>query len=361
MMQNIWQIAAGETGRNYVDLFLNHDVMFLGPGDYGSYLEVPERYRQSVKDGEHTGQRIGAIRRFCHSVQPGDFVLLRFGYHVEAIGLVPDDGYRWDSALDDIYGWNLQHTRRVIWQRALSKELKKIQVKKGLFHDRKQIPMFTGVNDEKVLGPIRKLFKQCKTRPLKKLPSAPPPPLSLEEVGATLFREGLANDLVDKVIHSITRQRRMLKWYYEMDRESGRPTEHEVVAHMILPLLLSLGWSEQLLAVEWNRIDLAAFSSTPTTKNACVLVCEAKGLGYGLQHAAEQARTYVEKLKLSKCRRILVTDGGRLYLYEKSGEDWMDNPTGYLNIEKIRTNHLAPADTSAVDTIMKLTPAGISR
>ena len=27
----------------------------------------------------------------------------------------------------------------------------------------------------------------------------------------------------------------------------------------MLPLLLALGWSEQLLAVEWKKIDLAAF------------------------------------------------------------------------------------------------------
>ena len=55
------------------------------------------------------------------------------------------------------------------------------------------------------------------------------------------------------------------------------------MAHIILPLLLALGWSEQLLAVEWQKIDLAAFGSTPTTAKTCVLVCEAEGLGHGLQ------------------------------------------------------------------------------
>ena len=36
---NVWQIACGETGRRYDDLFLTHDVMFCGPGRYGPYNE----------------------------------------------------------------------------------------------------------------------------------------------------------------------------------------------------------------------------------------------------------------------------------------------------------------------------------
>ena len=36
-------------------------------------------------------------------------------------------------------------------------------------------------------------------------------------------------------------------------------------------------------------------------------------------------------------------------------------PVGYLNVKLIRTNHIATANTNAVDTIMALTPAGINR
>ncbi|MBA7663572.1 hypothetical protein ES703_71617 [subsurface metagenome] len=32
----VWQIATGETGRDYRDLFLEHDIMILGPSDKGS-------------------------------------------------------------------------------------------------------------------------------------------------------------------------------------------------------------------------------------------------------------------------------------------------------------------------------------
>ena len=33
-MTQVWQIAAGEKDRSYIDLFLNHDVMFMGPGRF---------------------------------------------------------------------------------------------------------------------------------------------------------------------------------------------------------------------------------------------------------------------------------------------------------------------------------------
>ncbi len=70
-----------------------------------------------------------------------------------------------------------------------------------------------------------------------------------------------------------------LGWYREYGHASARPDEHEVVAHMVLPLLLALGWSEQLLAVEWHKVDLAGFWGTPTIPENCVLMCEAKGVG----------------------------------------------------------------------------------
>jgi hypothetical protein len=36
-------------------------------------------------------------------------------------------------------------------------------------------------------------------------------------------------------------------------------------------------------------------------------------------------------------------------------------PAGYLNVNLVRTDHLAPVGTNAVDTIVALTPAGAAR
>jgi hypothetical protein len=225
----------------------------------------------------------------------------------------------------------------------------------------KEIPTLTQVRDRKVLDLVEPLFGQCDERQLRDLPPLPPDPLTLEEVGTQLFAKGLPNEFVDRTLVATQRQRRLAAWYEGLGAKSVRPGEHEVVAHMILPLLLALGWSEQLLAVEWNRIDLTAFAETPTTKETCVLVCEAKGLGHGLQDSFDQAREYVRRLKLSRCRKILLTDGERLYLYHREVDDWGDAPAGYINVHKIRTDHIAPAGTNAIDTIVALTPTGVER
>lgn len=359
-MTQIWQISAGDSCRDYTNLFLEHDLMFIGPGRFGPYSE--DIYKPLAKKRVLTGQRIGMIRTFATKVKEKDIVLLRNGYRVVSIGFVDKTGYEHNEIFDDVFGWDLQHTQRVIWQHHLTEKLGEIQQKKKLFADRKQIPTFTAVRDSSILEPIEYLFERCQYRNLKTMPAKLPEPLTMEQFGAELFSRGLPNESIDKLLLAIQRQRRLTKWYEIHGANSDRPTEHEVVAHMILPFLLALGWSEQLLAVEWHKIDLAAFSDTPTTSESCSLVCEAKGLGHGLQDTFSQATGYVEKRSLDNCRNIVLTDGARLYLYRRPiNGKWNEVPVGYVNINLLRTNHIAPGGTNAVDTIMALTPAGINR
>lgn len=359
-MTQVWQIAAGETGRDYTKLFLDYDVMFMGPGNHGSYDK--QVYDSLIEKCLVRKSIARQIHQFCTKVKGEDVVLLRLGSQAKAIGLIrpwkPPGEYLWTQIFDDVFGWDLQHTRRVVWQHHLTDELQKMQKGKGLFHYRGST--FSKVH-KRLEGQLKDLFDQCKIRELKPLPSLPKP-LTLEELGSELFSKGLPNEDVDKFILAIQRQRRLVKWYKENKAQSKKPTEHEVVAHMILPFMLALGWSEQLLAVEWNRIDLTAFTCTPRKKENVCLVCEAKEYGHGLQNTFSQAKDYVKKLKLDNCKRILLTDGARLYLYQRRGDNsWDENPVGYLNVNLIRTQHIIPAGTSAVDTIMALTPAGINR
>lgn len=361
-MTQVWQIAAGEKDRNYIDLFLNYDVMFMGPGRFGSY---DKNIYESLEKDKTIGRGIARqLRQFCTEVRDNDIVLLRLGAQAKAIGLIKPAkptamrGYIWEPTFDDVFGWDLQHARRVVWQHHLTDELQKIQKNRRLFYYRGST--FSKVH-KRLEGQLQNLFKQCKSRDLKPLPSLPKP-LTLEDLGTELFSKGLPNEDVDKFMLAIQRQKRLMKWYGKNGKQCKRPSEHEVVAHMILPLLLALGWSEQLLAVEWRKVDLAAFGCTPTVPTNCCLVCEAKGYGHGLQNIFTQATTYVKKLGLDNCKKILLTEGARLYLYKrKANNDWDDRPVGYLNIDLIRTNHITPADTNAVDTIMALTPAGINR
>jgi len=307
-----------------------------------------------------TANKFGQIRSFSDNVQSGDIVLLRKGLEIVTVGKIPEShGYQWNELFDDVYGWDLQHTRRVKWNN-IKLDNKNIN---QLFSKRKQIPAFTAVDDIKITEPIHEFIKNIdfQTEILNELPQSIPKPLKFNEIEEELFNEGLPYDSVGKVISTIRRLRRMSEWYHKYGRKSNRPTEHEVVAHMILPLLLSLGWSEQLLAVEWKKVDLAAFKTTPTEPDECVLLCEAKGLWYGLQNALEQAIGYIEKNKLDNCKKIILTDGLRIYLHERKNDNnnWDDKANGYFNINKIRTRHLMHENTNAIKTLMALTPSGI--
>lgn len=346
----IWQIASGDGGRDYSRFLIQHDLMLLGPGAPGEY--TPERYAPVIASGQLTKEKASALGRFRTEVHPGDRVLLRKGRRVVAIGVVADPGYQWNEAFDDVSGWDLQHTHRVCWKRELSGELEIRQRNRSLFGGRIMIPMFTRVEDEQVLSPIRDLLTQlsgCDLRPLPKPPSAV---LDDAALGRELFSKGLSNRATEDVIFAINRQRRLLEWYADHGRASRRPSEHEVVAHMVLPLLLALGWSEQLLAVEWNRIDLAGFSAAPTTGENCSLVCETKGLGHGLSDVLDQALNYVERLELSSCRRILLTEGGRYYVYSRREAEWSHEPAAYFNVFMPRARY--SDGTSAIDAILAL-------
>ena len=348
----VWQIAAGDQGRDYSSWLVAHDIACLGPGSAGPYSR--SAYAPLIEAGQLSKQKAGAIGHFRGSVRPGDRVLLRRGHRVVSVGVFAEADYEWNEAFDDVRGWDLQHSRRVIWQDHLQAELDARQIDGPLFQDRKQIPMFTRVKHATNLDPIRDLLDSVVERDLRSLPDAPSPPMSDEELADELFSRGLSHRATEDVVTALDRQRRLIDWYREQGRVTGRPSEHEVVAHVVLPLLLALGWSEQLLAVEWNRIDLAGFSSAPTTSMTCSLVCEAKGLGHGLAGVLGQATRYVEQRELVNCRRILLTDGGRFYLYDRLADDlvWNEEPACYLNVHKPR---LRNADgTDGVSLILAL-------
>lgn len=350
----VWQIAAGDSSRRYDDIFINYDIMFMGPGNIGEFSK--DLYEKKVKEKVIKSGDVTKLLRFCKEAEVGDLILLRTGHELQAIGILHQEGYKWRSEFDDILGWDLQHTRRVTWQNHLKDELEKIQNTKLLFSGR--FKAFSKVDINK-LSPIKPLLDKIKDRELKSLPEASCNPITLNELGKELFAKGLSNDSVDRLITSIECQRRLINWYHSYDSKVNRPSEHELIAHIVLPLLLALGWSEQLLAVEWHKVDLAIFNNTPRSSENCIAVCEAKYMNCGLKNTLEQPKTYCNKLKLNNCKKLIVTDGLRIYLHQKQNGDWCKDPCGYINLKKIRANHFIPENTNAVDTLMALTPQRI--
>lgn len=347
----VWQVACGEPQRDYRDVFFKHDVMLIGPGDPGVFEE--STYTQALKNKELGKGRYSQISSFKDSPEPGDIVLMRLGHKVVGVGVIPEsEGYGWSSAFSDVKEWDLQHYRRVLW--GDSRLIKIAQGKHNLFSNYKQQPAFTRVHEPRILNRIKLIEGKLPSRRLKSMPEDEKA-LTNEEFGKELFQAGLSNESVEKAIEAIEKACRLQNWYWNDDVD---PSEHELVAHMTVPLMLALGWSEQLMAVEWKKIDLAFFDRAPRKESNCVMICEAKRPNNSLESALEQAQEYVRKRKLFRCKKLLITSGTRLLIYTRNGKDWQRH--GYVNLQRLRKNYVFTSETSAAETLIGLIPSRIT-
>lgn len=341
----IWQIATGEKGRDYRDLFVNHDVMIIGPSEYGDALSG--KYQK-----EHP-----KIHRFAKNPSPGDRVLMRFGKKVIRVGQIPegdDFQYSFEEAFRCVYGWDLCHCRRVIW--AENCDLRNL---KNTFQNTMQMIAFSQIHKDPIVKMVGRIEDKYFKRSLKPMPMVETFDYSDKNLGKELFRKGISNKNIDDILKALKEAGRLFTWY-DLKKDCGqRPSEHEVVSHMILPLFLGLGWSHQQIAVEWKNVDMAFFKNTPTTKENCIMILEAKGLGYPLSNILDQPKKYVKNLGLRKVKNIIVTDGANLFVYKKDQDQWDENPSAYLNIRHLKKEYPLPPNTNAVDTLVGLQPTAL--
>lgn len=319
--KTLWQVGAGDTERSYGDICTRFDVMIAGPGDPGAYEE--ELYT-------HLGDIRNSLRRFYEEARRGDLVLLRLGTgDVLAVGEITDDDAVWLDAFADVDGWDLQHVRRVRWFSNTRKT----------FPPRTlggQVRTFASVRVEPVKAWVESLdiTEDDRNRDLAQLPSTGAS-LNPSELGRRLFIEGLPSEQVDKLMTTFASLERVASWYgNETKRPEGRPSEQETVCYLVIPLLLSLGWSQQTAAIQWNYVDVALFHSMPPTNATLTCVIEAKLLGRSVFSPLGQAREYVLQPGRESCDRLIVTDGIRYALYRRSGNNF--SLEAYLNILKMR-------------------------
>ena len=344
---NVWQIATGEPGRDYRELFLDHDIMILGPGDRGNAIE--NNYADGIPNSAGS-----QVHNFTHKPKPGDRVIMRFAHDVVGVGQIPREDeplYSFVEAFRCVYGWDLCHCRRVIW--AEQYDLGDLA---NVFHRAKQKPSFTQVHERRIMEMIHTINNSHFDRPLKEMPSIDASTYTEETLGVELFRAGISNKNIDDILKALQQSGRLCSWYWS--EHCGRsPSENEVVSHIILPLFLGLGWSHQQMAVEWNKVDISFFKNTPTKVDNCVMVLEAKGLGKALSEVLEQPQRYVNNLKLKNARYILTTDGANLFVYGKSGDRWNPNPIGYISVSSLQKEYILPKGTNLVGTLVMLQPS----
>jgi len=97
--RKIWQVAAGDTNRNYADLCLHWHVILNGPGSEGAWPECQECLREGWG---LSSRKVTDLRRFAEEIADGDLVVLRMGTtDILGVGIVVGE-YLWNEEFGDI-------------------------------------------------------------------------------------------------------------------------------------------------------------------------------------------------------------------------------------------------------------------
>ena len=266
----IWQVAAGDGNRDYSDVFLKFGVILVGPGSEGSYLDNPDAYNNQDSESYRP-----FIQPFAEGIAARDLVVLKRPcgqqWEVLAVGEVISD-YEHLEVFGDVEGWALQHGRQVQWKVPATKQLIS-----GLTRG-----TLKGINNEQALQAVNGIWETGQS--LNRLPiPAPSDIITVEEVIEALIIDGLPGQSAELIANTIWRLRRMAKYYSEHGADVG---EHEIRTFLIVPLLLSLGWAEQRVKIEWANMDVVLFDS-PYKKDSSkpLIIIESKRMFDGLRYA----------------------------------------------------------------------------
>ena len=162
-------------------------------------------------------------------------------------------------------------------------------------------------------------------------------------------------DAADALTNTFRRIRLLVDYYYNCyDWENVR--EHETRSFLVLPLLLSLGWAEQKLKVEFpvarGKIDIVGFTRSFHKPNAkCSLIVETKGFANGLDFAPTQAERYARNL--DSCQVVVVSNGQCYKAFRRlpSG-NFSRTPAAYLDLKRPRDRY--PLDPERVGGALQL-------
>jgi hypothetical protein len=339
--KTIWQQAAGDTDRNYAELCLKWGVILNGPGYAGKWPDC----EVLLRNDEISSKKISDLKRFAEKMQDGNLVVLRSGTaSVLGVGQIVGS-YEWNDEFGDIDGWNLEHVRRVRWLWKGQKEFDTYALKLG------------DTTQELNIGPVTEWLSKLVvpdkafSAPLPRLPvSVGNNDIPVEAISEFLFDHGVASSSITHLLQEIGELTRIAKWYQQSE---GKPSEHETVAYLVVPLLRALGWTPQRMAVEWNRVDVALFEQLPRSDSTLQVVVEAKKMDNSCLTAFSQATTYADRN--SECHRLIVTDGIRYGIYiRKSVEPF--RLYAYMNLARLRQDYPVYGCKGAKDALLAMAP-----
>ena len=349
--KTIWQQAAGDKDRNYVDVCLEWGVILNGPGYLGPLDDATMR---KLREHGRSAKTINKLKSFKDGMKAGDMVVLRLGTdQVHAVGEVVGD-YQWSSLFGDVDGWDIEHVRRVRWQ----------WVAQGSPKTFDSYTMKLGDTTQKLTSPeVKKWLEVLVPNVIDQEKALPEIPLEMEagstvpmaELAEHMFDNGASSTAINQFSAGVDELVRIYKWYGK--DKKNRPSEHETVAYLVVPFLRALGWTPQRMAIEWGRIDVALFSKLPRIEENLACVVEVKNLDTSCLKAREQAKQYTEKWG-PNCTRFIVTDGLRYGVYEKERDDFQLK--AYMNLNRRYDKYAIYNCEGVRAAIMALTPERIS-
>lgn len=347
--RTIWQQASGDADRDYSELCLKLNVILNGPARFGHWPE----YQKGHREAGRSERKITDLRRFCEQMKDGDLVVLRRGTKfVLAVGEIVGC-YEYHEEFNDVDGWDIGHVRRVrwLWKDADSpKEFEAWTLKQG---DTTQL---LTAPDVKAWLESLKIDSTEGDSTLPQLPFVEDNDVSFDDISEYLFGAGVASGSISNLMNEIDELVRIANWY---NRAEHPPSENETVNYLVVPLLRALGWTPQRMAIEWEKIDIALFSSLPREKAFLSVVVEAKKKGTSCLSAFEQASNYVQQAE--RCRRIIVTDGLRYGVFAR-GTDTSPGKEdfslfAYLNLTRLRRKYPIYDDCKgAQDALLAMAP-----
>jgi hypothetical protein len=328
--RKIWQVAAGLKERNYVDALIEWDVAIIGPGEYGTWPSCTGDLQKYVPG------MVPVIKRFCEEMKRHDLLVLRLGTdQIYAVGEVVDEKPQWFDDFGDVDGWDLQIVRRVRYFWSYGSSPKTFPPRTLKFG-----PTILSLDSEPVIEWLKELEvpQDAWTRELKPLPcfceeGKPRQELTPREIGECLYDRGISSDSISALLTSIDELSRIAGWYSRAELEVS---EQETITYLTVPLLKCLGWSPQKMAVQREYVDIALFDKLPRENTNLSIVVEAKKFKDPIKVAFSQAASYAEQEGRENCRRLILTDGIKYYVYtrEKGGR-FSDRPRAYLNLTRL--------------------------
>ena len=176
--------------------------------------------------------------------------------------------------------------------------------------------------------------------------------MSMSELKGALCARWFPRDRATAVCRTVRESRELIQCYADPEFHTS---EHEIVAHIVIPLLRALGWKNECLAVEYENMDVAAWHPV---KPDVLMVCEAKHIDRNLDGVIRQPMLYCGRSQLLRCARILVTNGRWFYLYKRYRRHgrWRPRLLGRLDLENIGARPSPSSHLAGIDVLLKLAP-----